>query len=316
LTSPMIGPILVRMRYQSDRKLSELAAFAAVVERGGFSAAARIAGQRKATLSERVRDLEQRLDVKLIVRSTRTLRLTDEGHAFAEAARRALAAASDAETAVLEMRAKPSGTLRMSVSPPLAVALLEGVIASYVHQHPDVVVEIDASARTVDLVREGFDLAIRVGRLADSSLSVRRLGYARGGYYASRAYLAREGVPEQPADLVHHDTIAMTRGDRMAKWHFVSGRRQRAVVVRPRVLVSSFELGIEAAVAGLGVVPCTQHAVRAYVAKKQLVPVLESWTPPIFEINAVFMSGGAVAPKTRKMIDALSAWFTARGGRI
>jgi DNA-binding transcriptional LysR family regulator len=183
-------------------------------------------------------------------------------------------------------------------------------------RHPDVDVEVDASTRTVDLVREGFDLAIRIGRLPDSSLSVRRLGHACGGYYASRAYLARRGTPEQPEDLVRHDTIAMPRGDRIARWHFASGRRKRAVVVRPRVLVSSFELGIEAAVAGLGVIPCAQRTARPYLAKKQLVPVLESWTPPAFEVNALFVPGSAAAPKMRRMIDSLSAWFAAQSGRI
>jgi DNA-binding transcriptional LysR family regulator len=316
LTSSKIAPILVRVSYPLDRKLVELAAFAAVVEHGGFSAASRVAGLRKATLSERVRLLEQRLDVKLFARGTRLMRLTSEGEAFAAHARRALAATSCAEAAAIESRTKPSGMLRLSVPPPLAVALLEGVIAPYLRQHPDVDVEMEASTRTIDLMREGFDLAIRIGRLPHSSLSVRRLGHASGGYYASRAYLARRGTPEQPEDLVHHDTIAMPRGDRIARWQFVSGRRKRVVVVRPRVLVSSFELGIEAAVAGLGVIPSAHRSVRPYVAKKQVVPVLESWTPPSFEVNALFVPASAAAPKTRRMIDALSAWFAVQKGSI
>jgi DNA-binding transcriptional LysR family regulator len=294
----------------------ELAAFVAVVKHGGFAAAARAAGLRKATLSERVRMLEERLDVKLLVRSTRTLRVTDEGRAFDREARRALAAASAAESAVLEMRAKPSGTLRISVTPTLAAVLADAVIAPYMCEHPEVAIEIDATTRSVDLLREGYDLAIRVGRLADSSLTVRRLGHAHGGYFASRAYLARKGTPEFPEDLAHHDTIAMPRGDRLPEWHFVNGRRKRTVVVHPRVFASSFELGIVGAVAGLGVVPCTHTAARPYLAKKQLVPVLESWTPPAFEVNAVFPSGAALVPKTRLMIDALSSWFAAQGGRI
>ena len=307
--------MLVRMAYQSDRKLSELAAFAAVVEHGGFSAAARAAGLRKATLSARVRALEERLDVKLLARSTRTLHLTDEGNAFAAHARVALAAVSEAEAAASEMRGKPVGTLRVTVSPPLAATLLDRVMAPYLRKYPNVTVELDASTRAVDLLREGYDLAIRVGRLADSALSVRRLGYACGGYYASRTYLARRGVPERPEDLLQHDTIAIPRGERMPRWHFTAGRRNRAVVVRPRVLVSSFELGIAAAVAGLGVVPSTEAAVRAHLDKKRLVPVLQPWTPPAFEVNALFVRG-AITPKTRLMVDALAAWFGARGGRL
>jgi len=95
-----------------------------------------------------------------------------------------------------------------------------------------------------------------------------------------RVQMAYEEGKPWPEDLVHHDTIAIPRGERMPQWHFASGRRNRAVVVHPRVLVSSFELGIAAAVAGLGVVPCTEVAARPYLTKKQLVPVLQSWTPP------------------------------------
>ena len=311
----MFGPMLVRMPYQSDRRLLELAAFAAVVEHGGFSAAARAAGLRKATLSERVHTLEERLDVKLLVRTTRTLHLTDEGKAFATRAQTALAAVSEAEAAASLMRGRPVGTLRVTVSPPLAPILFGGVMAPYLRKYPNVAVEIDASPRTVDLLRDGYDLAIRVGRLADSALSVRRLGHARGGYYASRAYLARRGVPERPEDLLHHDTIGIPRGTRLPRWHFAAGRRNRAIVVRPRVLVSSFELGVATAIAGLGVVPSTEVAVRTYVKRKQLVAVLQAWTPPAFEVNALF-APGAIQPKTRLMIDALATWFTARGGRV
>lgn len=304
------------MAYQTDRKLSELAAFAAVVEHGGFSAAARAAGLRKATLSERVRALEDRLGVKLLLRSTRLVRLTQEGRLVAGHAQRALAAARDAEAAAQASREKPSGTLRISVSPVLAAIFLDGAIAPYLRAYPEVSVELDASIRTVDLVREDFDLAIRVGKLADSSLSLRRLGTARGGYFASRAYLARRGAPRHPSELAEHDTIAIPRGDRMPQWHFASGRRKQSVVVRPRLFVSSVELALAAAASGLGIMPCTHHTVRTFRAGKGLVPVLEAWTPPAFEVNALFVEGAAAVPKTRLAIDELARWFAARGGVI
>ena len=316
LTSPHVASRLVRVAYQSDRTFSELAAFVAVVEHRGFSSAARAAGLRKATLSERVRSLEERLGVRLLVRTTRTLRLTDEGHAYAVHARRSLEAARDAETAAVATRATPSGTLRVSMSPALATVLLDGVVTPYMRAHPRVSVEVDASTRNVDLAREGFDLAVRVGRLADSALTVHRLGGARGGYYAGRTYVARRGMPKRPEDIAEHDAIAMPRGDRMPRWHFAAGNRKRAIIVRPRLFVASFELGIRAALAGLGIVPNLHHYVRPYLARKQLVAVLEEWTPPALEVNAVFAPGSTLVPKTRTMIDMLAAWFAARGGCV
>ena len=304
------------MEYHSDRRLAELAAFAAVIEHRGFSAAARVGGLRKATLSERVRSLEERLGVALLVRTTRSLHLTDEGRAYAEHARRALAAARQAEASALASRDVPTGTLRMSTTPVLATLLVEKVVAPYMRKYPSVSVEMDASPRVVDLAREGFDVVVRVGRLADSSLMVRRLGRGRGGYYASPAYLERRGVPNRPEDLAEHDAIGMSRGDRLPEWHFASGARKRSVVVRPRMVVASYELGIRAATSGLGVVPCLREGVRALLAKRALVPVLEAWTPPAYEVSALFTPTSALVPKTRVMVDMLVAWFQKHGGVV
>jgi DNA-binding transcriptional LysR family regulator len=304
------------MAYQSEQGLAELSAFAAVVEHGGFSTAARVEGLRKATLVDRVRALEQRLGVTLLVRSTRMLRLTDAGHLFNAHARRAHAAADEAEAAAKQSNAKPTGLLRMTVSPLLSLRLLEGVIARYLRKYPDVSIELDGSLRPVDLVREGYDLAIRVGPLADSALSVRRLGLSYGGYYASRDYLKRRGKPSRPEELADHDTIAMQRGDRVPQWYFASGKRRRAVVIRPRLLVSSAETGVLAAAAGLGIVPCTHHIAKAGLAGGRLVPVLEAWTLPLLPVSAVFAPGRTPPPKTRLMIDELAAWFAAHHGHI
>jgi len=300
------------MEYQSDRALAELSALVAVVEHRGFSAAARSGGLRKATLSDRVKSLEDRLGVRLLVRTTRSLRLTDEGRGYVEQARLALDAARKAESAALATRAQPRGTLRMSVSPAIADMVLEHVVAPYVRDHPDVSVDLDASTRLVDFARDGIDLAVRVGPLADSSLVVRRLGSGRGGYYASPSYLERRGAPKRPEDLQRHDVIAMSRGDRLPEWHFASGTRKRSVVLRPRIVVSSFELGVGAAVAGLGVVPCPRHVARPLVARGLLAPVLASWTPRAFDLNVVFSPGAANAPKTRVMIDRLASFFAKR----
>ena len=308
---------LVRVEYQSEHALAELAAFAAVVDSGGFSAAARALGLRKATLSGRVRSLERRLGVSLLARTTRTLRLTDEGRAYLEHARRSLTAARAAEAAVASARAQPSGTLRVTTSPALAGMLIDAVIAPYLAQHPAVTLELDTSPHTLDVLKDGFDIAIRVGPLADSSLIARRLGTASGGYYASPAYLARHGTPRRPEDIEGHTIVLVPRGPPPHAWRFfgTDGSR-RSIVVQPRLLVTSFEVAARAAAHGLGMIRSPEYFVRGHLESDDLVQVLQPWTPPGFDVHAVFPRGGALVPKTRVFIDALAAWFTARGGRL
>jgi DNA-binding transcriptional LysR family regulator len=268
------------MAYQFDRALAEAAAFAAVASAGGFTAASRQEGLRKATLTERVRSLEERLGVALLVRTTRSVRLTEEGSAYLEHARAALAALQTADVAAASFRTQATGTLRLTVAPPLATVLVEEVVAPFLARSPEVSVVVDASIGHVDLTRERFDVAVRVGPLPDSSLACRRLGALAGGYYASPAYVARRGAPSGPRDLDTHDTIAIPRGRRAPAWRFARARRTRTVVVRPRVWVSSFEQGLAAAVAGAGIVPSPRFAVRRLLDSGELTEVLAAWTPP------------------------------------
>lgn len=301
------------MAYQSQHALDELAAFVAVVEYNGFTAAARASGARKATLSARLASLERRLGVPLLVRTTRSLRLTDEGRAYFEHARRAIAAARDAEAVVAAARARPSGLLRVTAPTQLGALLLESVVIPYLGRHAGVAVQLDTSVRRIDLIREGFDLAVRQGPLEDSELIARRLGTTSGGYFASPRYLARRGTPHRPKDLTDHDTIAIPRGDGPIEWTFVAGAKRFAVTIRPRLTVTSFELGARAAAASLGILRAPTHFVQHHVARKQLVRILADWSPPDAELFAVLAPGAASVPKTRAFLDMLIAWFADRG---
>lgn len=304
------------MAYQSEQALEELRAFVAVVEARGFSAAARALHGRKATLSKRVQELEARLGVPLLVRTTRSLRLTEEGQAYFEHASRALSSARDAEAVVLAAKAEPRGVLRVTTSASMAVLVMDSVIAAYLARHPHVRVVLDISERRGDLLREGFDLAVWAGALEDSSLVARRLGVADGGYYASPAYLRRRSTPRSPEHLGEHDTIAVPKGDAPAAWAFVVAGRRKQVALRPRLEVSDLALAARAAAAGLGIVRAPRSVVAPYLAKKQLVAVLEEATPPGLEVFAVFPPGGALVPKTRVFIDLLHQGFeTASGPR-
>jgi DNA-binding transcriptional LysR family regulator len=160
------------------------------------------------TLSARLANLKARLGAPLLIRTTRSLRLTDEGQAYFESARRALAALRDAEAVVHAAKAAPSGVLRVSVPTSLAAEICEHVVVPYLRAYECVSVQLDASMRRVELAKEGFHLAIRIGPLDDSDLVARRLGVTTCGYYASPRYLRARGTPSTPKDLLKHDLVS------------------------------------------------------------------------------------------------------------
>lgn len=303
------------MEYQSEAALEELRAFVAVVNAKGFSAAARATQGRKATLSKRVQTLEARLGVSLLVRTTRSLRLTEEGGAYFAHASRALSAARDAEASVIAARSDPRGLLRVSTSASLAALVLDDVVPVYLRQHSQVRVAVEVSERRGDLLREGVDLAVWAGALQDSSLIARRLGVTTGGYYASPSYLARRGKPRSLDELARHDTIAVPKGDAAPDWAFVVAGKRKRVVLEPRLVLSDLALAVRAATAGLGIVRAPRSAVAPQLLTKQLVPVLVAQTPPGLEVFAVFPPGGALVPKTRVFIDLLQQAFVGSARR-
>lgn len=300
---------LVRMAYQSARALQELAAFALVVEHGGFSSAARQHGVRKATLIDQVTALEKRLGAPLLQRTTRTIRLTEEGRTYFDHARRTLEAAREAEASVTRAKSEPTGLLRVTAHPAVAAAVLGSVMVRYVAENPRVRVELDTSHRRRDLVRDGFDLAVRVGPLEDSTLLVRKLGTSSGGYYASPDYLERRGTPSRIEDLQTHDAIVVRRGDRTPQWPFLVGRKRIAIRPPARVTVSSFELAAQAAAAGMGILRSPHHFVRETLAAERLVPVLTGSTPPPMMVHAVFTRASSRVAKTRVFMDLLARGF-------
>lgn len=292
------------MKDQSLPELEGLGVFVAVVEQGGFTAAARATGLRKALVSRRVQELEERLGTQLLVRTTRSVRLTEEGHGYFESAQRALAAAREAERVVAVGRAHPVGRLRVTTTAVLAEVLLEPVALRYLETYPEVVLELDVGARTSDLVREGFDLAIRAGTLPDSSLLARRLGEARSGYFASPAYLREHGAPTDPGALSEHATVALGDGAAV-EWPFARAGGTTRLVIAPRLVTTSHELAVRAAVAGLGIARIPEFHARAHVLAKRLRPVLEPWTPPATPVHALTPPGIQPA-KTRTFIERVA----------
>lgn len=300
------------MAYQSPARsdaivplpeLEALGRFVSVVDAGGFTAAARRLGLRKATLSRQVADLEAKLGARLLRRTTRVVQLTDDGVAYYEHATRALAAARDAEAALSRRTGGISGLVRIAAIPFLGELIVESVLVPFLARHPDVRIELEVGARVVDLVGEGFDLALRVGPVRKASYHVRRLGSAGAGYFASPTYLARRGEPARPTDLDRHDLLALV-GQATPTWMFLEGDRTLAREIRPRLLASN-ELVVRAACAGAGILRLPSLRGAELVAQGALAPVLVPYTPGPAPIHLV-MPDGRPSRAARHFIDALT----------
>jgi LysR family transcriptional regulator, regulator for bpeEF and oprC len=300
---------------KTTMELTRLEAFCKVVEAGSFTAAAAVLGTDKARLSRSVSALERELGLRLLARSTRSLRVTDGGQAVYERARAILGASDELLHYARAQQAEPSGTLRLTCSPDFALVAANRWITGYLQRWPRMAVDVDLSSRRIDLVHEGLDLALRVGPLDDSRLAARWLGSLRYGLFASPAYLAAAGSPATPAGLREHALLMFSTGSGRTEWTLLAPepgapveRIERRGGAAPRVRAGSISLLLQACVAGLGVARLPLAAVQL-LPPGTLQPVLPAWTPQPVPVHAVFPSHRFVLPKLRSFIDHAVASF-------
>lgn len=284
----------------------EIAAFVAVAECASFTLAAKRLGIGKSSLGKAVQRLEARLGLPLLRRSTRAVRLTGEGATYLVAARGALAALRQAGQAVSDQHAAPAGHLRADLPAGIGHALLPS-LAGFTAQHPGITLELSLSDRFSHVLAEGWDVAVRVGELEDSSLVARKLCDLHFGLYAAPAYLSRRGTPAAVADLAEHDAIVLRTLDGQLKaWPLYEHGTMQDFVPPPRLVVSDSRALIQAAVAALGIALCFDVTAAAAVAAGQVVPVLPATAVPGPPVYAVLPPGRSVVPaKTRVFIDYL-----------
>ena len=293
--------------------VSAMIVFARVVEASGFSEAARRMGLSKSAVSKQIAALEDRLGARLLNRTTRKLSLTEAGAALYERCARIAAEVEAAEEAVSHLRAAPRGRLRVNAPMSFGLLHLAPALPDFLEHYPEVTVDLTLNDRFVDVVDEGYDVAIRVARLADSSLIARRLAPARLMACAAPSYLDRHGVPVTPADLVSHQCLLYSQSpaNALGEWGFVDGRGQRHdVTVSGRFKANNGD-AIRILIlgeSGIGLLPT--FLIGQDVHEGRLVRVL-----PEFEavydggVYAIFPHSRHLSPKVRALVDFVADRF-------
>lgn len=312
LDNPTIFGFIVQMTGHAhpQHDLNAVTAFARVVEHRSFRGAARALGIPKSTLSLKVAELEAALGARLLERTTRSLRLTDAGHAYHARVVPALEALSDAARTVEQLNTSPSGRLRMTTTVEGGQILLGPLVAEYLGRYPEVEVEVYLVDRHVDLIEEGFDLALRGGALPDSTLVARKIaapGCLR--LYASPEYLRRRGTPKHPHDLEKHDCLVMSAQSKPASWGFQVGKKQVSVEVRARSQANSFVVLRDLAAAGIGVARLPDYIGAPAHEAGKLRLLLEPFLLAPLPWHAVYPSSRHLAPKVRAMIELIEERF-------
>jgi DNA-binding transcriptional LysR family regulator len=283
----------------------KVAAFVRVVEAESFTAAAQLLGLPKSSVSRSVSRLEEDLGVRLLQRTTRRLHLTDAGSAFYQKARGALSALEEAALTAADLGHEPRGTVRITAPVDLGEFLADP-LTRFVREHPQIQVDLVLTARIVDMIREGFDLALRASRLKDSSLIARKLGSFADGLYAAPAYLKRRGTPASLAELANHDCILFRARAGRSTWTLRGPRGEEHVEVGGSINADDMSFIVHAAEAGAGIAYLPHVLAARSVAAKRLVRVLPDhcWTHA--DLSLVLPSGRHIPTRVALLRDFLA----------
>lgn len=288
--------------------LIELETFLVVVEEGSFTAAAGRLGVTKSYASKLVARLEDRIGVRLLQRTTRQLTLTEVGRAYFERCSEAMQALREAEGVAAELQTSPQGRLRISLPTAFAVSHLAAPLAEFKARYPQLTVEAILADRKIDLLSEGFDLAVRIGELADSSLIVRRLTNVDRLICASPEYLDRRGTPAQPEEIARHECLLYAYHAVPTTWRLKGPDREAIVEVSGTLVSNHADMLVAAACQGLGLVFCPIFFTAPGLRSGRLVRVLPEWRFPL-SISAVYPNARHVPAKVRLFVDFLIGYF-------
>lgn len=296
-------------------RLTEMEAFATVVDQGGFTDAARKMGISKSAVSKHISALEARLGARLLNRTTRRVSPTEIGLAYYERARRVLNDAGEADALVTSMQAEPSGVLRLSVATDFGVNHLSPVIGAFLQDFPEITVNMVLNNRYVELISEGFDMAIRIGELEDSSLRARKLTDTSKRMIAAPSYLAQYGRPRGIDDLNDHKLLHYTNQASGAVWRITApSGEKRQVRTAGWLTVNDGQSLLNACVAGLGIAYLPAFLYHDALARGLVEDAIPDLPVEVQGIYAVYPPGRFTQPKVRAFIDFLVNAFADKGG--
>ncbi|CAG4897262.1 LysR family transcriptional regulator [Paraburkholderia saeva] len=288
---------------------NDIATFVSVVNAGSFTSAAQQLGITRSAVGKIIARLEERLRVRLLHRTPRSLSLTDDGAVFYARCTQIIEDLEETETAMAVRSATPAGTLRISVPIALGHRHVRPIVEAFLEQWSAVTAEVSFTDRYVDLIDEGIDIAIRIGEPApDSRLIARTVAQQNLLTCAAPAYVAKHGVPSAPAELVEHECLQFVSSGRPQPWSFV-GDDQAPFNPGGRLRMDSAEALVETAVSGVGIIHLPTYLVSTAVKEGRLVPLLEAFSPPGLPIRAIYPTRRHLTPKVRLFIDSLvEAW--------
>ena len=286
--------------------LNDIVVFTKVAETKSFTGAAEQLGLPKSTVSRKLAQLEERLGVRLVQRTTRKLALTEIGEAYYERASRIVADMQAAEQVVTDMQATPRGRLKVTAPIDLSTRYLGAIIAEFIAAHADITVELDATDRVVDLIEDGYDVAVRFGQLPESTLIARKLATFAGLLCASPAYLAKRGTPATVEELDDHDKVLFLPNARSTGWTLINGDQTYELGRPARFSSNNLAAVRDVVLAGGGISVMTEFMVACDIHDGKLVRLLPSWGARAIDVQAVYPARQNLPPRLTLFLDHLA----------
>lgn len=286
-------------------RYEQLEAFVEVVDQQSFSAAGEKMGLVKSVLSRRVSELETRLGVKLLNRTTRKLSLTSAGEQLYQQASVLLSHILDAEQRVSDEQVTLSGRLKIAAPLSFGNRHLATAISEFADLHPEIDISLDLNDREIDLVAEGFDMTIRIGELMDSTLIARNLGTIRFATAASDAYLKQHGEPRHPTDLINHQGLLYSNLSAKQQWQFTDNNQPVVAIPRTRLSANNGDFLSKAAISGLGIVNSPTFLINEYIRSGELRQILKGYAAEPTGIYALFPPGRLIPRRVKVLVEFL-----------
>lgn len=291
--------------------LSDIPIFLSVARQGSFTQAAKELSLTPSAVSKRIGTMEERLGVRLFQRTTRKVRLSDEGALFYDYAERIFEEAEAAEQMVSDVTGKPAGILRLAMPVSFGLAVLNQAVTAFAREFPDVLIHAEQDDRPADMVEGRFDVAIRIGRLEDSSLKAKKLADIDMTLCASPQYLRENGTPKSPDELKSHKFLAYQNHVRPKAWIYKDPRGQSGSVAIPcRFTSNNGDILVQAAKDGLGIVLLPSFLTKKHIENNELIELFEDYQSlPERGVYALYAPAPKTAPKIRAFLDFMGEWF-------